>query len=399
MHSNSNEHDASLNPLPVDPSAGRQGAATGRVLIVSGSIEKLDGLSRALATNELRCTTVQSAKPAVELVLSSASGRASQYELVVLHTERCSPAAMKFVREMSDLDVATVLVCPQVSFDEAVQAMRAGASDIVSGTVRGKDLQRRVCSALAQHRGAMSRQFVHDDCIPLLEDVDPQAARVSGFRTPARPDHLIAGSVPKARRIKDAPAVPADDDTDGIARFETMIRSELDVESLLRHSLEFLLAQAGPTNAAVFLPAASGDFSLGAYVNLSCPKDTVEVLLDHLANVAAPRLESSVGVLRMNTDDLVEQHVGAGTQWLSGHDAIAFCCRDEGECLAVFLLFRERHAPFAPNLDRLCASLSACFGAQLARVVRIHHRHLPKDKWGKLGEPVDDADDQGGMAA
>ncbi|MBX9737542.1 MAG: hypothetical protein K2X32_11505, partial [Phycisphaerales bacterium] len=213
MHSNSNEHDASLNPLPVDPTAGRQGATTGRVLIVSGSIEKLDGLSRALATNELRCTTVQSAKPAVELVLSSASGRASQYELVVLHTERCSPAAMKFVREMSDLDVATVLVCPQVSFDEAVQAMRAGAIDIVSGTVRGKDLQRRVCSALAQHRGAMSRQFVHDDCIPLLEDVDPQAARVSGFRTPARPDHLIAGSVPKARRIKDSPATPADDDT------------------------------------------------------------------------------------------------------------------------------------------------------------------------------------------
>ncbi len=393
MHSESSDHNAGLNS---DHGAREPNVGCGRVLIVSGSAEKLDGLCRALKTDELRCTTVHTAKPGVEMVLGQAKGSGTQYELVVLHTERCSPAAMKFVREMSDLDVATVLVCPHVSFDEAVQAMRAGASDIVSGAVRGKDLQRRVCSALAQHRGAMSRQFVHDDCVPLLEDVDPDAPRLQGVRP--RPDHLIAGSLPKARRIKDAPAL-SETDAEGVARFEAMIRGELDVESLLRHSLEFLLAQAGPTNAAVFLPAASGDFSLGAYVNFSCPKDTVEVLLDHLANVAAPRLENTIGVLRLNSDKLVEQHVGAGTQWLSGHDAIAFCCRDEGECLAVFLLFRERHAPFAPGLDRVCADLSACFGAQLARVVRIHHRHIPKDKWGKLGEATDDVDDQGGMAA
>ena len=44
--------------------------------------------------------------------------------------------------------------------------------------------------------------------------------------------------------------------------FGSLIRRELDIESLLRTVLEFVLTKSGPTNAAIFLPASSGDFSL-----------------------------------------------------------------------------------------------------------------------------------------
>ena len=67
------------------------------------------------------------------------------------------------------------------------------------------------------------------------------------------------------------------------SEFNSLIRQELDLESLLRVSVEFILGKSGPTNAAVFLPAASGDYSLGAYVNYDCPKDSAEVLMDQLA--------------------------------------------------------------------------------------------------------------------
>lgn len=75
--------------------------------------------------------------------------------------------------------------------------------------------------------------------------------------------------------------------------FKGLIRNELDIESLLRTTLEFVLSRSGPTNAAIFLPTTSGDYSLGAYVNYDCPKETVDVLLDHLANVVAPRFENA----------------------------------------------------------------------------------------------------------
>ena len=33
------------------------------------------------------------------------------------------------------------------------------------------------------------------------------------------------------------------------------------------------------------------------------------------------------------------------------------------------------------------------FGSQLARVIHVHHRHLPKDQWGGFETDMDDEDD------
>lgn len=384
---------------PSNPDRPSRANTQARVLIVSAAAERLEALTRSMRQDDLFCAVANTTDAALNLLLprDSENGAGARYELVIYDLEKCSAAAMRFVRELTDLDVASILICPNVSFDDAVQAMRAGASDIISGCLKTKEMHKRVRSAIMQHRAATARGMVHDDGVPPLEDVDPEAARLAAPRH--RPSQLIAGTVGKARKIKDLPPTAAPTPVELGSQFSTLIRGELDVECLLRHALEFVLAQAGPTNAAVFLPAASGDYSLGAYVNFSCSRDTVEVLLDHLANVAAPDLESTIGVMHMQNDAAMEEHIGHGTDWLTGHNALAFCCRHDGECLAIFLLFRERHSPFPPALVELCSELAARFGEQLARVVRIHHRHIPKDKWGKLGEPIDESDESGGMAA
>ena len=41
--------------------------------------------------------------------------------------------------------------------------------------------------------------------------------------------------------------------------FTGLIKQELDIENLLRTTLEYVLGRSGPTNAAVFLPTTSGD--------------------------------------------------------------------------------------------------------------------------------------------
>jgi hypothetical protein len=356
----------------------------------------LDTLARAFRSQDVICTLVASVEEALGLIdpVSESGpgtrGGVGRFEVVLYDLPRVSPKALGFLRDLGDHDLAALVVCPEVSFDEAVQAMRAGACDIICGQVKARDISRRVWSAVEQRRSASCGTAQASGGI----------ISVGGTRPP---ESLIAGSVPgdaspppettpgRARRTEPGEK-RSQSPAELVASFAQLIRYELDVEVLLRHALEFVLGQAGPTNAAVFLPSPSGDYSLGAYVNFSCPKDTVEVLLDHLANVAAPRLERVEGVRLITSQEQLERYAGVTADWICHSHAVTFVCGYEGEPLAVFLIFREATTPFPPAFAETMRMLSQVFGEQLARVVRIHHRHLPRDKWGTLAE---DADDEG----
>lgn len=388
---------------PHDPppagSATRRGSGSRksalRVLIVSSSDDRLDTLAKAFRSQDVICTLVASVEEALGLIEPAPEterktrGVAGRFEVVLYDLPRVSPKALGFLRDLGDHDLAALVVCPEVSFDEAVQAMRAGACDIICGQVKARDISRRVWSAVEQRRSASCGTAQASGGI----------IAVGGTRPP---ESLIAGSVPgdasplpetpaRARRIEPGEK-RSQSPAELVASFARLIRYELDVEVLLRHALEFVLGQAGPTNAAVFLPSPSGDYSLGAYVNFSCPKDTVEVLLDHLANVAAPRLERVEGVRLITSQEQLERYAGVTADWICHSHAVTFVCGYEGEPLAVFLIFRDASTPFPPAFAETMRMLSQVFGEQLARVVRIHHRHLPRDKWGTL---ADDADDEG----
>lgn len=384
--------------------AGHGASGSPRVLIVAQSVDRRQDLTRALTEGDVICGLAECTTDALDMLVTRASGLPA-FEAVIYDLPRCSPAALKFVRELGERRVATVLVCPQVSFDEAVEAMRAGAADIVSASIKPRELQRRVRSAVAQQRAA-------SDAPPLapIPATAPAIERTAGASPTRNARKLTAAKLPRTTGSPNSttnPVAPnAEAAMDGtqqtdrtpITEFAARIRCELDVETLLRQVLEFVLAQIGPTNAAIFLPGATGDFSLGAYVNYSCPKDTAEVLLDHLANVAAPRLEKLDNLLHIQGREQIEQHVGDCAEWLGDQEVVAFTCRNGGECLALFMLFREPGAGFTPPSIAVLGETAVVFGAQLARVVKIHHRHLPREKWGALGDPTDWNED-GGMAA
>ena len=76
------------------------------------------------------------------------------------------------------------------------------------------------------------------------------------------------------------------------AQFETILRQDLDLESVLRTTLEYALKKVGSTNGAIFLPNSCGDFTLGAYVNFDLPRDTAETLIAQLADTLAPACDS-----------------------------------------------------------------------------------------------------------
>ncbi|MFN0012117.1 MAG: hypothetical protein ACKVS8_10800 [Phycisphaerales bacterium] len=376
-------------PEPTKATPAGLHAGAPMVLVVSACPLRRESLARAMLADNLPCSLTDSIDAAVVILGPNRAAAAGPYEAVLVDLPACTPEALRAVRQFGARRVAAVLVCPTVSFDDAVAAMRAGAADVVNASIKPKDLGKRVRSAVAQARAAQPPR-------------DPS-------REPAMPRHREPDAdepTPAARPRTGKGAAPVQVPLSALCeQFQTVIRAELDVETLLRQVLEFILAHFGPTNAAVFLPGTTGDYSLGAYVNYTCPKDTVEVLLDHLANIAAPRLEHTTGVLYLRTPQQLTDRLGDSADWLLDHGLVGFTCRsprtadDPAECLAVFTLFRDRSTPFDPRQFSLLQELSEVFGRQLARVIRIHHRHLPKDQWGSLGDPADDADDRGGMAA
>lgn len=364
---------------PVDDSALPGWPQRPSVLVVAATAARRAALARAMRMGDVDCGCVATVDEAARILTRHARRDEIGYQGLLIDLPDGDERSFHALRALERHAVPAVLVCPETSFDLALAALRAGAADIVPSSTRPKELSRRVRSALRSHPGRPAQP-----CSPTETD-----AMAPGKSTPS---------------TRSRAATPTDSLTEATQSFGKMIRSELDVETLLRQLLEFILAHGGPTNAAVFLPGSSGDFSLGAYVNYTCPKETVEVLLDHLANVAAPRLEHTVGVLSLSGEQQLRDRLGDGADWLMDHNMLAFTCRDPGdreaECLAVVTLFRDQRTPFDPVLTELAARLGPVFGAQLGRVVRIHHRHLPRDKWSSLGDPMDDTNnDQGGMAA
>ncbi|MFN7374778.1 MAG: hypothetical protein ACK54T_06425 [bacterium] len=339
--------------------------ATPRVLVVAADASRRAGLDKALQQDHLRCELADSAASAISLLARCQKSKKPAQEIyaaAVIDAEACTPATLKLVRELGARQIAAVILCPSVTFDEAVAVMRAGAADIVSADIKPRELSRRV--------------------------------RAACKASPTAPPRVLAKPIPKGEAP--LPVQQASAEQKAVALrvdFKKLISAELDVEALLRHALEFVLARLGPTNAAVFLPGSTGEYQLGAYVNYSCPKETAEVMLDHLANIAAPRLEKTIGVLDLHDASAIQGAIGEGVEWVRGQRAMAFACRQENETLAVFMIFRDQGQPFPAQTPETLAMIRDEFALQLAKVIRIHHRHLPRDKWGRVGDGLDAADE------
>ena len=357
------------------------------VLVECGKMR--ESVLASLASRGLACVAADSPAHAERILTSH------HIDVVVLdehwarHGSRSGTPGYATARKLSVAHPTTgmVILADKPAFDDAVAAMQAGVCDILSAGAPIRELHRRVMAAASRCATARVRS----------DAKDARSAKLKTLcRTINRARHELTqqlGSMCQnlAGAYKDLSEQMA------VIRltseFESVIRQELDLESLLRVGVEFMLQRIGPTNAAVFLPATSGDFSLGAYVNYDRAKDSAEVLMDHLSAAIAPRLEHEPEVLQLNSREELDARFGDGAEWIGDCSVIAFSCRHEGECLAVFTLFRDRSTPYSPEILPSIRTMSALFARQLARVIHVHHRHLPKHKWGHPGDPYGGADD------
>jgi FixJ family two-component response regulator len=306
---------------------------------------------------------------------------------VILVSTAGSPGGLEVAERLRVVFDTTsiMLFSGRPTLAEATEALRIGACDIVPASIDPGELLTRIETAAERTHTLRSREHRMTHLQNLCKQLNSARQEVTRH-VGSLCDDLVNAYQDLSDQIGNMSVS---------AEFGSIIRQELDIEELLRVVLEYVLGKCGPMNAGVFLPSTSGDFSLGAYVNYDCNKDSAEALLDHLADVVAPRFEHETEIVLIDSPDQLEQLFEGDAHWLCDRSVVVFSCMDEGECLAVVTLFRDQRKPFTLDMMPTLRTIADQFGEQLARVIRTHHRHLPQDQWGAPGDPEDlfDLDD------
>jgi FixJ family two-component response regulator len=276
----------------------------------------------------------------------------------------------------------TIMTTTRPTVALGVQAMRVGAIDLLRKPIDPDELLQRLAIAIEQ-----ASQIRRED--RRVERLQRLCRRLNASRQ-AEMDRTRDDEHEDRTEIETVRPKQV-----GVAEeFNSLIRMELDVEALLRITLEYLLTRTGPTNAAVFLPTGHDDYSLGAYVNYDIPKETADVLLDHLADLIPQAFEYETELRRVGPDGEMARWIGDGADWLDGSEATVFSCQHEGECLAVIALFRDRRSPFEDRVINELHIMRALFTEQLARVVSIHNRHKDTEGWPGFEVDHDEGDNE-----
>ncbi len=347
-----------------------------RILVVSSRKDFRDRIGDILADSDCSVRTVVGSEQAQALMLEGV------VDLVLIDRAIGERDAFELCAACSGAEpgVVTILLVDNPSFDDAIRAMRSGAVDLLRSDISSAQLFEHVNSGLDRARHLRKRERralrLRGLCLRLnaaRQEVSQHVGELCSDLVEAYQD--LSGQIEHI----------------GIAsELNSLLRQELDLECLLRTTLEYLLSKIGSTNAAIFLPSSSGEFSLGAYVNYDRAKDEAEVMLDHLAAVLAPRFEKRTDSVWLRDADQVAACMEDEAHWLEDSETLIVPCHESGECLAVLIAFRDRKSPFVEEDRRTMEVLGDLFGRQLARVINVHHRHMPKNEWGL---------DEGDMAA
>ncbi|MEM9020680.1 MAG: response regulator [Planctomycetota bacterium] len=337
-------------------------------------------------------------------------------DVAVIEPDLADGSGLDFAEQLAQSKAITqsVVVSSSTDLRQAQRAMRAGATDYIlrpAASDRADDVAASASSIaedLADRlRAALERQQADRQQARRLRRLKKLCRRLNDARQEVSDqvdvlcNDLVTAYQELAQQMHHLSTA---------ADLTTVIDDELDLEVLLRKTLEHLIKLAGPCNAAIFLPATVDEFSLGGYVNYNCTKDSADMLLQHLADVLAPRIadHSDELVMHVTSNHTMTELLGDDWNYLADCHLLTFACTHEGDALAVVALFRDDSEPFSDTLIDAAATVGEMLGDQLAKIIRIHHRgmddvpfdtqgaddtYLPPSEWDSYDRDADPFDD------
>ncbi len=294
---------------------------------------------------------------------------AQPVDLLLVDTHLPDGSGMDLAGEMrrSHPATQTIVLTGQPSLERAIEAIRVGVADYIVKPLDLAQLNDSVKLAMARCHARRRNRRRYARLRKICGQLNKAHQEVSK-QVDVLCNDLVTAYQELAQQMQQVVQT---------SEFSTYVGQELDLERLLRKTLEFLLQKAGPTNAALFLPATADEYTVGGYVNYDCTREPADMILQHLADVAAPKLAQRGELLHITDNTALAHWLGDDAAYLADAHVVAFSCRHEGETLAAIVLFRDAGEPYSQDLVDTAAAIGPVLGEYLARIIRIHHRHIP----------------------
>jgi response regulator of citrate/malate metabolism len=157
--------------------------------------------------------------------------------------------------------------------------------------------------------------------------------------------------------------------------YAQMLDDEIEVEGLLRRTMEWILQKVGPINAAVYLPDTERHYALGAYLNLDTEADAA--LISEVAETIVKEADSAKSVVAINTDKQLEDLFGASANRLKSRSWLATGCFAKGECLGVIVVFRNQGQGMEESIRGIIDVMAPILGAKMFDALGLYNRMHP----------------------
>jgi FixJ family two-component response regulator len=250
-----------------------------------------------------------------------------------------------------------IVMTGQANMDEAIEAMREGASDFVPKPFSATELSERVKRGLARAAASVKgeeRLARLRRAVKKLND----ARKMVSKKVDLLCNDLISAYGELSKQLD-------------LVRVQESYRhcqaEAKDLEQLLCHTMDWLLRQMGYSNIAVWLAGDEDDFQLGAYMKYTTPGEPklTEALRNGLVKVAVKD-----GAVHLSGDDLRARLTAAEMDQLKDQDVLAVNCSYLAESLGVVVMFRDAKNPFTEEDAATLKTVCPLFAVALAAIVR-----------------------------
>jgi len=268
--------------------------------------------------------------------------------------------------------------------DATIEAIRLGATDYLHLPEGLEELPTRISQAVSQGRSHRQRekklQRLMEACETLRASKDEMSEQV---------DVLCSDLASAYRNIKDQMST-----VEMTTEFRTLISQELDVEDMLRTTLEYILKKIGPTNGVVHLREAEGEYGIGAFVNYEWQDRNIMPSLEKLGDLLCGPMQSEDGLMKFEDAESFAHHDGVDASLFEDAEIVSFTCNRNDTCLAIVTLFRNSSTPFTDEMAGMLDALRDILAEQLGRILRVYKRSA--SEWPIESE---DESDWGDLAA
>jgi DNA-binding response OmpR family regulator len=288
-------------------------------------------------------------------------------DVIVVNLQINDNAGLELLRKLRKAHPgAEAIAMSRVKRSElCLDAWRAGATDMLMGTITVEDVQKTL-EGVAARRADTQRLMARNGRLRLVCKRLNKARHEISQQVDLLCNDLVRAYQEMAQQLNH---------TQVTTEYAAMLADELEVEGLLRRTMEWVLKKLGPINAAVYLPDVDRKFALGAYLNLDTEADAA--LISTLGQTLVTSAESAAQAVAITSDGQLTEHYGEAAALMHGRTWLACGCFTKRECLAVVVIFRRQNEPIDAYLQSLVEAVCPLLGEKIEEALDLYNRMNP----------------------